>query len=475
MIRSHRLSLAALAVIFGLASCGDPNVTPPLANQPKIIELAGSPTRSANAAPAAATVGAADSKMAIMAPTDFVYDGDLPALAGTAGSWYFAPGQQPDLQRIARLAASFGIAGPVRTLPPDQGGGWAVGPLNPTGAVSNDVGSSGPVLTVSADGMLSWWLSASPTSVGYACASPGVAVDVPAGAGVAGSSGTAIDATTSVTAAPADKPLPAETVPPGEIVAPDCPSPQPPAGVPTKDEALATAKQLFADWGYDVSAYQFEAPYADEWGASVNASLLLDGMKTPIVVSVGFGENGAVTWASGTLAEPQRGADYPTIGAAAGLERLKTQQNLYGIGGGTIMRATDEIAPQPAVGAPVSAPLTPDVAIAPCEAGPASDCAPVSTQPITVTLTSVKPDLTMQWATDGTVWLLPAYTFGSADSGQYTVIAVDDAYIQQPAAEPASTEPVQDPGVVPVPATAPAAGSGTGGGPTTEPSTTPVP
>jgi hypothetical protein len=95
-------------------------------------------------------------------------------------------------------------------------------------------------------------------------------------------------------------------------------------------------------------------------------------------------------------------------------------------------------------------------------------------------LTSVKPDLTMQWATDGTVWLLPAYTFGSADSGQYTVIAVDDAYIQQPAAEPATTEPVQDPGVVPVPdtglavpASAPAAGSG--GGPTTEPGTTPAP
>jgi hypothetical protein len=254
--------------------------------------------------------------------------------------------------------------------------------------------------------------------------------------------------------------------------------------VPTKDEALAKAKQLFADWGYDVSAYEFDAPHADEWGASVNASLLLDSMKTPIVVSVGFGENGAVTWASGSLAEPQRGADYPTIGAAAGLERLKTQQNQYGIGGGGggIMKATDEIAPQPAVGAPASAPLTPDVAIAPCEAGPATDCAPVSNQPITVTLNSVKPDLTMVWAADNTVWLLPAYTFGSADGGQYSVIAVDDAYIQQPVAEPATTEPVQDPGVVPVPdtvlavpASAPAAGSGAGGGPTTEPGTISTP
>ncbi len=96
-----------------------------------------------------------------------------------------------------------------------------------------------------------------------------------------------------------------------------------------KDEALAKAEQLFADWGYDVGSYQFDEPYADEWGASVNASLVLDGMKAPIMLSVGFGENGAITYASGSLAEPQRGDDYPTIGAAAGLERLKTQQNQY--------------------------------------------------------------------------------------------------------------------------------------------------
>ena len=86
---------------------------------------------------------------------------------------------------------------------------------------------------------------------------------------------------------------------------------------------------MFASWGYDINSYQFDDPYADEWSASVNASLMLDGMKAPITLSVGFGENGTVTYASGSLAEPQRGADYPTIGAAAGLERLKTQQNQY--------------------------------------------------------------------------------------------------------------------------------------------------
>ena len=127
-------------------------------------------------------------------------------------------------------------------------------------------------------------------------------------------------------------------------VMPECAAPEPPVGVPTKDEALATAKQLFADWGYDVDSYQFDEPYADEWGASVNASLLLDGMKAPVMLSVGFGENGAVTYASGSLAEPQRGADYPTIGAAAGLERLKEQQNQYiGLDTVSARSATDDV------------------------------------------------------------------------------------------------------------------------------------
>ena len=43
----------------------------------------------------------------------------------------------------------------------------------------------------------------------------------------------------------------------------------------------------------------------------------------------------------------------------------------------------------------------------------------------------------MIWDADNTIWLLPAYTFGTADGGLYTVIAVDDAFIQQ--ADPDTT------------------------------------
>ena len=105
------------------------------------------------------------------------------------------------------------------------------------------------------------------------------------------------------------------------------------------------------------------------------------------------------------------------------------------------MLATPQTAP--AVTVPVGTDLpmiAPD--IAPCATNMDVACGgPISTEPVTVTLNSVKPDLTMVWATDQTIWLLPAYTFGSADGGMYTVVAVADEFIQQPVAEPGTTTP----------------------------------
>jgi hypothetical protein len=200
---------------------------------------------------------------------------------------------------------------------------------------------------------------------------------------------------------------------------------------------LTKAKELMASWGYDVASYQFDNTHADEWNATVSASLVLEGMKAPVTVSVGFGENGSITWASGSLAEPQRGADYPTVGAAKGLERLKDQPAMYG---GPRMMAAGDVAASPAVGAPD---------VAPCESGLATDCAPISTEPVTVTMNTVKLDLTMVWDADNTVWLLPAYTFGSADGGTYTVMAVDDSFIKQPTPDVPVGEPTPLPAPVP--------------------------
>jgi hypothetical protein len=74
--------------------------------------------------------------------------------------------------------------------------------------------------------------------------------------------------------------------------------------------------------------------------------------------------------------------------------------------------------------------------------------APIDATPIQVDLTDVSLDLIMNWSPDGTVWLLPACNFTTADGISYVVIAVDDAYVEQPAAvtpEPGVIEPAPAP------------------------------
>ncbi|HSB87956.1 MAG TPA: hypothetical protein VLD86_16705, partial [Ilumatobacteraceae bacterium] len=280
MISSRRVALVSLVVMFGAAACGDPNsntssggtsvVTSSPAKPPVIHVASGYRSAAGGAAPAAAE-SATDSKMAVWGVTEFVYDGELPALDGLAPSWYFPSGQQPDQARVAALAKALGVEGEVRSLPQDQGGGWAVGPED----------YSGPVLTVGADGLLSWWLSGTPASISArsecAIAQGGGTVEPAIGEGVAGSSGTAADGIATPDTA---MPIPVEPA-----TGPECVEPQPPANVPTADEALAKAKELFTSWGYDLSSYEFDAPYADEWSASVNAYLIIEGMKAPITLS----------------------------------------------------------------------------------------------------------------------------------------------------------------------------------------------
>ena len=105
--------------------------------------------------------------------------------------------------------------------------------------------------------------------------------------------------------------------------------------------------------------------------------------------------------------------------------------------------ASDGSVTEPAVAAPppvdTSAPLAseplPLDTGAPFEPLPpetiTNDPGTIDTTPIVVTLTDPAPSLEMMWADDGTIWLLPGYTFQSTDGGVYSVLAVPDEFIQQ--------------------------------------------
>jgi hypothetical protein len=452
--RSRRLALVGAVVVLGLTACGSADDgsagSASTLPAPAVIQIAGS--ASGGAAPSAAGADDAamsESKMMPMS-LSYTWSGETPDLTEPAASWFFAPGVAPTAEQIQQLAAAFGVSGDAVELPADMGGGWTVGP--------ND--GSAPSVTVAADAMQSWWFSPAWQTEGR-----GIVDDCalyPAG-------DPAADPTTA-----------------GQPV---CEPAQPPAGIPTADEAEASALALLTSLGGDPAGYELET-YADEWSASVTAFLVLDGVRTNLAFNVGYGEEGAITWAGGFLAAPQRGADYPRIGVGAAIERLNDQANAWMTGYGSAVRdagVATEPAAMPAVEPAVSPaveeepgaaagstdgvlapdevatstdstdssdssdssdiavvptselptdPVLVDPAVGDCT-DPAVSCVSVDSvdlAPMVIDLNQVTSSLEQVWAADGTVWLLPGYSFTGADGMMANVLAVEDQYLEQ--AEP---------------------------------------
>ena len=425
MLRSHRLALASAAVVIGLtfAACGDDRGGTVPAGAPPVVHIgSGNSSQGGNAETAADA-----SRLAMpYSYITYLFDGQLPVLDSTGTGWSFPAGATPDLDRLARMAAALGVEGEVHHVPADQGGGWMAGPADYSGAT----------LWVGSDGMLSWWYNPAPSDPmkggGRAgCAYPEVVADSDEG----GDAGT--DAGEAETPA-----APGDTIVVDPM--PVCEEPEPPVGVPNESEAIAAATALFAELGYDNADYDFEA-YADEWGANVTAYLLIDGQRAPISLSAGFGENGALTWAGGVLAEPVAVGEYPLVDTAAGLERLNDDSGqwlYYGmnylmdvvrdsgaessVGGGS-----DGVEGVEADGATEPAPVDPAVDMPmPCEAD--TGCEMPELEPIEIHFSTVRLGVTTIYDVDGTVWLLPAFVFGNANGEEYTVIAVDGAYLDIP-------------------------------------------
>ena len=443
MLRSRRFAFAAAALLVGLSACGDSSSRTVAGNSPVVIQLGGSPSPGGGAQAATA-----DKMMAPMQDITFVFDGDASQLGAAGPAWTLPGGGTPDAARIAKLAELLGVEGELREVPADQGGGWMIGAADYSTAT----------LTVSTDGMLSWWFNPAPSTVSssFECVSVDPAVDVVA-------LDTDAVATTAVDPAAASTDA-ATTVGGDAVVAPPeggCAAPVAPTNVPDKATAEAKATQLFADMGYDNANYDFEI-YADEWGANVTAYLLLDGMRSPISLSVGYGAEGVVTWASGSLAIPVPAGEYPLVGVDGGVVRLNDETGRWGgYWGGPMSMArmeggsSTEIATASAGSGRTDAAVTDAAATEPgqidepisidppvCDPGTNCEVEMPVLDPVTVHLTNVKMGLTMIWAADNTIWLLPAYEFSADDGGQYTVIAVDDSFIQLPAPYPTDTIPV---------------------------------
>jgi hypothetical protein len=228
-----------------------------------------------------------------------------------------------------------------------------------------------------------------------------------------------------------------------------CAVPTPPENVPSGAETERMFKQILKDLGLKSTDFVIEI-YADEWSASAMGYLKIDGVRSPLAWSASYGADSQLTFASGVLAKVTPGADYPRIGTAKGIERLNDQQ--YGWGGamgrGGVGYNDKAVGSSDAPSdAPQSNPTTSE------SAGTASTNVEGTVHstydsqetPVTeIEIVAVEEELVSLYGADGSIYLVPGYSFSAAASGytpRYVVSALPDEYIEETNVDSVSTPP----------------------------------
>jgi len=346
---------------------------------------AGVATAGTDAA-SAADVPASEMRIAPWVAEYVIGDG-MPALPTDDIGYVFDTSEPITEAQVTSLAAALGVTGDVVRVDEDFGVSWRVGP---------DDGSA-PSVWVYEDAQQSW---------NYNAAWDDAVYDEPCAV--------SIDSEGNETS--------------------DCPEPTPPTGVPSADEAEQRVREVLTALGADVAGVQFET-YADDWFASVTASDRTDGQAATRSWHFGFGAEGVLQYASGTLAPTQAVGPYPLVDIDTAVARLDEGFS-GGFGGGIAIAETDiavEVAAEPEPTDEDSGGAEEPPADETPPATPVDEPMPVEPMPsaehVVVTLVDVQPDLWWAWDADGTVWLLPAYRFIDSDGGWHVAPAVTDEFL----------------------------------------------
>jgi hypothetical protein len=209
----------------------------------------------------------------------------------------------------------------------------------------------------------------------------------------------------------------------------------PPVNLPDEATAIARVSQLLKDVGLRVKPYSFSATKS-EWSTDVVGTLMARDISSNMSLSVSFGSEARIMYASGPLVELKNAGSYPLVAPKDAVKRLSQLQ--YGLMGPTARSAIDMT---------LSSPVT-------------DSSAPVV---VTVPITGVRLALMQTTLTNKSSILLPAYTFTNADGDVGTVLAIEDKYLSygdsevtdgaDPEPEPKSVDPGTSggsPGAVPV-------------------------
>lgn len=415
-----KILVPALSVfaLFTVSSCGDD----PDASSPPVLVLsaANGGGWSADAPAASESTTGMDEKMMWGYQQNFTAAVDLPALDSDAPSYTLVPGDV-SVESQNLLKEVFGVTADFVEQDASNGGGYLSGSYDGTN----------PSLYIGIDDTRYWsyqqpWAEQTSMSSRPCIIEDAITTD---------------DVPTSY------------DVPTSDVATEICAEPAAPENVPTKTEAKVLFLATVAALGVNNDALILDS-YANEWGANVTGYLKIDGVRSSLTWSIGYGANAEITWASGVLADVQKGASYPRIGTTAALERLNNQQS--DMWGEPMVRgafADDAVA--------ATEPATSDMV---AETYPVTDAPAPKTYPVTdapapeiqeVSIIGVEEELVTLYGADGSIYLAPGYTFIAAEeygyAGRYTVSALPDEYMQVSDAvdaAPATDVPVPDTAVV---------------------------
>jgi len=305
--------------------------------------------------------------------TVFIPGKGLPHKPGTASGYTVDDTGIDRAALAAQLATVFGVAG----QPVKNDYGWTVGPTD----------GSGPTVYVNEDSSASWSYNNPAT---YETPIPVAEGDASSGATTGGTSGVvggSPGATPSVSPAP------------------------------SKKDAQAWATDIFTRLGVPLSQVDWQIESYDPY-TTATAWLTIDGQRTQLQWSMTFYGNGEISNAYGFAAGLVEIPGYAIIGAKDAIARL-SQPGWSALQPAMISNGNVNIAID---SQPAAEPTLPP--------NPTYQGRPALSVTITVaTITKAELGTAQYWQPDGTILLLPAYLISDKDGHQWSMLAVDDAYV----------------------------------------------
>jgi hypothetical protein len=280
-----------------------------------------------------------------------------------------------------------------------------------------------------------------------------------------------------------------------ECPVPPTTTPQHPAGLPSQEEAKATAIELLQRAGIDTDKATVSVDdFVTQW--SVRVEPVVDGLPTEgMTTTVTIGVGGVVDYANGIFGRPQASDEYPLIGTGAAIDRLNKGEGF--VGPRPLMGAAEDATaasgpPDPgpagsepgsgaaggepgsvAPGEPVPPPacdttIPSDVPCAPEPVPPPDTGTIAPPPPQEITITGAEQILLYAASYTGEEsWLVPAYRFATDQGVGPSVLAIDDSFLTPPDQVPSGKGSIDSGGPVtiePAPASDPAAKEPSTGG-----------